>query len=663
MPAAADAGTYEFRHALLRETAYSEVLPGERQPLHAALARELQDHPELAAGDSGLSAELAHHWHAAGEPELALTASVRAGEQAERVYAHPEALLHYQRALELCGRVTPAARARVDEVAISQAGARVADATGEHRLAIALARRAIELVDARREPVRAGVLHSALGRYLWEAGHSDEARPVAAPQSSRCRGNRLRTRAVWSCRLACCCSAAGRAKRSNRLRRRSQSPAKLGLQEIEAAAMTSQVIALHGHVREAADAGRAALRAAQEAGEPETLLRAYINAGVALEQAGDLQGAIDLALEGVEAARRTGAERGVGAHLKGNVAVRLVKLGRLEAAALVDDALRATPSGTDAAGLYQAAATIAALRGNGPGTDASVAKARAEASEAGAGMWGAGAEAAGAQLQLWRDNAGQAFAIVSRALEQIEGSEYALYSAPLYALGAWAQADLALRARASGRDAEVAQARVAAAELGARLEAHFPAGNTPPEPAGYCAQIEAELGRLEDASDAAAWEEARRQWQVLGFPFHGAVCAWREAEGLLGREGDRERATDLLAAALLDAQALGATPLAAEVEGLARRARIALPGREQESASAADAGRVAMEETGLTPRELDVLRLVADGRTNREIGAELFISEKTVSVHVSRILAKLGAANRAQAATVAHRLGLSTPSG
>ena len=112
-----------------------------------------------------------------------------------------------------------------------------------------------------------------------------------------------------------------------------------------------------------------------------------------------------------------------------------------------------------------------------------------------------------------------------------------------------------------------------------------------------------------------------------------------------------------------DAQALGATPLAAEAEGLARRARIALPGREQESASAADAGRVAMEETGLTPRELDVLRLVADGRTNREIGAELFISEKTVSVHVSRILATLGAANRAQAATVAHRLGLSTPSG
>ena len=65
-----------------------------------------------------------------------------------------------------------------------------------------------------------------------------------------------------------------------------------------------------------------------------------------------------------------------------------------------------------------------------------------------------------------------------------------------------------------------------------------------------------------------------------------------------------------------------------------------------------------VERTGLSPRELDVLALLADGRTNREIAGALFISEKTVSVHVSRILAKLGAGNRAEAAAIAHRLGL-----
>jgi DNA-binding NarL/FixJ family response regulator len=68
-----------------------------------------------------------------------------------------------------------------------------------------------------------------------------------------------------------------------------------------------------------------------------------------------------------------------------------------------------------------------------------------------------------------------------------------------------------------------------------------------------------------------------------------------------------------------------------------------------------------LERFELTPRELDVLPLIADGRTNREIAAELFISDKTASVHVSRILAKLGARNRAEAAALAHRLGAVTP--
>jgi DNA-binding NarL/FixJ family response regulator len=66
----------------------------------------------------------------------------------------------------------------------------------------------------------------------------------------------------------------------------------------------------------------------------------------------------------------------------------------------------------------------------------------------------------------------------------------------------------------------------------------------------------------------------------------------------------------------------------------------------------------AAAQTGLSPRELEVLALVADGLTNREIGSTLFISEKTVRVHVSRILAKLGAANRTQAATLAQHLGI-----
>jgi DNA-binding NarL/FixJ family response regulator len=102
------------------------------------------------------------------------------------------------------------------------------------------------------------------------------------------------------------------------------------------------------------------------------------------------------------------------------------------------------------------------------------------------------------------------------------------------------------------------------------------------------------------------------------------------------------------------ADELGARPLRAEVETLARRARIEL-GNEPPHKAASNAQ---LERLDLTPRELEVLALLAGGLTNREIGAELFISNKTASVHVSRILSKLSVPNRAAAAAAAHHLGV-----
>ena len=95
-------------------------------------------------------------------------------------------------------------------------------------------------------------------------------------------------------------------------------------------------------------------------------------------------------------------------------------------------------------------------------------------------------------------------------------------------------------------------------------------------------------------------------------------------------------------------------PFRAEVEELARRARVDLPDQQASSRSGA-------ERLGLTEREAEVLALLAEGRTNRQIGQELFITEKTASVHVSRILMKLGVSNRGEAAAAAHRVGLTRP--
>ena len=123
--------------------------------------------------------------------------------------------------------------------------------------------------------------------------------------------------------------------------------------------------------------------------------------------------------------------------------------------------------------------------------------------------------------------------------------------------------------------------------------------------------------------------------------------------------GEREAAAAQLVEVLAAASELGAPWLQAEAEGLAGRARLALPTLAGAPADAVvEESNGGADPFGLTPRERQVIALVANGATNREIGATLYMAEKTASVHVSRILAKLDVRSRTEAAAVAHRLGL-----
>jgi DNA-binding NarL/FixJ family response regulator len=131
---------------------------------------------------------------------------------------------------------------------------------------------------------------------------------------------------------------------------------------------------------------------------------------------------------------------------------------------------------------------------------------------------------------------------------------------------------------------------------------------------------------------------------------------WREAETAV-EAGDRTGAEEPARSALQTARRLGSRWLQADVEGLARRARLQLDDGPSTAGEATDA-EPDEAPFGLTPRELQVLALIAEGATNRQIGASLFMAEKTASVHVSRILSKLGVRSRTQAAAVAHRLHL-----
>jgi DNA-binding CsgD family transcriptional regulator len=165
------------------------------------------------------------------------------------------------------------------------------------------------------------------------------------------------------------------------------------------------------------------------------------------------------------------------------------------------------------------------------------------------------------------------------------------------------------------------------------------------------ALCEAEWTRVQGSHDDAAWTAVLDAWSTSE-PHECAYARFRQAEALIAA-GTKDDGVTVLRHAFSEATALGAGPLLAQIEALARRARIRLAtGSPVAGAPASRNGTV------LTRRETDVLALVAAGHSNREIADALFMSEKTASVHVSRILTKLGVSNRAQAAVIGHRLRL-----
>jgi DNA-binding NarL/FixJ family response regulator len=245
----------------------------------------------------------------------------------------------------------------------------------------------------------------------------------------------------------------------------------------------------------------------------------------------------------------------------------------------------------------------------------------------------------------------------SEGRTQLTGGEgNRIYHAEAYWLAIRVEAELAERARALA-DLDAVQrceqeAVLALAEMN-RWLATNPTRGIPPESAAFLALAEAELMRLRDERDHELWRAAAERFRSIGQIYPAAYADLRAAEALALAGARHSDVTAPLLAAHAVAVEVGSEPFLEEVAALARRTGVKLGDEPQLG--------VAIDGLGLTDRELEVLRLVADGRTNRQIGEQLFITPKTASVHVSRILMKLGAANRAEAAAAAHRLGLARP--
>jgi DNA-binding CsgD family transcriptional regulator len=189
---------------------------------------------------------------------------------------------------------------------------------------------------------------------------------------------------------------------------------------------------------------------------------------------------------------------------------------------------------------------------------------------------------------------------------------------------------------------------------------------------------------VRDRDKSETWAQIADEWAKVQIPYRQAKALWWQAQAALPIRAKRTEARKALLASWHLAAELPATPLLRALRDLSIRGRITLPGADVVAipvevepkalvavgpgpAKVVDFGvRVggaselspAEERFGLSPRENSVLLVLAEGRTNREIAERLFISERTVAVHVRRILAKLGVAGRTEAAGMAIRLGL-----
>jgi DNA-binding CsgD family transcriptional regulator/tetratricopeptide (TPR) repeat protein len=628
---------YVFRHALLREAAYSALLPGERHRLHAAYGAALAYRGAMAADEATLDAELARHWHAAGVHEPALRASVAAAGAAERRHGFAEASAHYDRALDLWDTVEDAAAAAgADRVTLLRRAAEAANLAGESTRAAGLIRTALEAVPP---GATAGELHERLGRYLWAAGDSEAAVqayedavrlvPPEPPSAARARvlaawGQAQMLLARYEQSRGACEEAIGIARQVGARAEEGHALNTLGVDLACLDEPDSAVV----HLRDA----RAI---AEEVGDLDDLARAYLNLADILAVPLDrLDEAIEVAREGVALCEEVGLDCDYGVSLRSTVVGALFEQGSWdEAAALVADSAERSPIECAAIDFHLAAAKVAL--GRGPLEDAArhIAAVTELTANAADPQYTGPLAARTAELALWERRPLDALAAVEAGLERT-GDDW--FAAPLVALGVRAAADV------GGGEATAAGLRLLArvASGGVRspvLEAH----------AATCA---AEGTRLRRLADPEAFEAAAVAWDRVGRRHASAYCRFRRAEALLERR-HRRAAARALAGAFAIADGLGFAPLLAEMELLARRGRIDVG---PVAADPAPAGGPA----GLTARELEVLALVARGLTNRDVGKALFVTEKTASAHVSSILSKLSVRSRVEAAAAAHRLGL-----
>ncbi|MFI6296466.1 AAA family ATPase [Nonomuraea sp. NPDC050790] len=699
-----DGDGYRFRHALIRDAVYEELLPGERKRLHARIATVLSElasagtlrgafagtFPEALAGTfpeafagavpggfsgaipaalpgavpaafSGAASEAAEHWRAAGEPARAFAAAV-AGRRWDLVLdlwpaGQPPPGLDHPLALELAARdalhagearraeelttsalsqVSGPRRARLLELRVT-----VRDQLGEDGLS--------DLREAVRLAPHDARLLGALATTLAWNGQDIEARKHA--EEALALGD---TRSLTT--LAALTALEGDLTTATTLYTQARTPTSTPAPTTASPSPASPSSALPPGLPTVSPSSVSAVSgrgtgggvvasgyvglAAGVAGavDEDAVLMAYASEADVLEAAGEHARAEAVARAGIERAERAGMARSRGALLAANLAEPLASLGRWqEAREVLGVALALDPPPIYRAWLLMVLGTVSVWEGT-------LDEAAAVVDEARPLMLGRSrgydsclepdllecrlAEATGDDLRVRR--------LVGHVLEAHDLTLSRRYAWPLLVLAARAGAVTGLPDILATRAGAVTGALDGVAARAGAPDGLVTVGRVQ---RAHRATFEAELG--------GSWEEAVGAWRSVGQPYMLGCALLRMAQDLQRREVRGQRGGDVRAGEALReageiAGRLGAGPLRREVEAVAAAGRVDLAGGGH----------------GLTARELEVLGLVAEGLSNRQIAERLFISVRTSGVHVSNIMAKLGVGSRVEAAAVARRTGL-----
>ena len=629
-----------FRHELERRWVASSVPPVLRRRTHVAVAEALQGSRGRDAPAVRM-AEIARHWSAAGAHRESAMACLDALDTVDGPLSSPEVLDHLEQVIKEVDQLVEVPTNVIDRLpSMVPTAARAARWAGQCGRGAALLRTIVGRLDDESAML-------AWERIGWLERESGDRTAAAAAYVRALQG---RTTGRGHIRALAGSAAfhltAFELDEAAKLCREG-----LSLCGEEVSAERASLLCTRGVVRSChgdVDGGLADLalskQLADDSDSPEEYWRYLGNATYVLQNAGRADEAADLAIDGLRRAEEAGILSSTTVlPLLGNTACALLALGRWDDALdLLDkvDLTNSEPGDASAVALI-IEAEIRTCRGDFESADRVLLGLEQFLNRTHAPDMVAQVHRIRADWHYWKHDLVSAAGEAQRGVERLD-DDLGEHVLQVHRVAARVLMDSPQRSR-TDRGAEAARLHERVEQIRSRV------AEPSVDAIADLATIRAELSRTGPNRDGQEWTDAVIAWKSASDPFWEAYCWFRLAEAIA--PADRARAARVLRQVRMRSCELGAAPLVRAIDGLAARTRLSIGVERQ-----VDSSETPFYGLALTPREAAVLGELAQGLTNRQIARRLAISERTVGVRVSHILAKLGVGSRVEAAAIAFRV-------